>query len=104
MIPKAAQLHAEELLENTPEELRRRPQWVVWRYEQREGKFTKVPYNPSTGRRVDTTDMLSWCAFGEALDAVESGGYSGVGFVFCSADPYVGIDLDECRDPETGEL
>jgi putative DNA primase/helicase len=35
---------------------------------------------------------------------LESGDYEGVGFVFCSADPYVGIDLDHCRDPETGEI
>jgi len=27
-----------------------------------------------------------------------------VGFVFSSADPFVGIDLDDCRDPETGAI
>jgi putative DNA primase/helicase len=27
-----------------------------------------------------------------------------VGFVFCSGDPYVGIDLDDCVDPETGQI
>jgi putative DNA primase/helicase len=27
-----------------------------------------------------------------------------VGFVFSSGDPYTGIDLDEVRNPETGEL
>jgi putative DNA primase/helicase len=32
------------------------------------------------------------------------GGYSGVGFVFSSGDPYTGIDLDHCIDPETGEI
>jgi primase-polymerase (primpol)-like protein len=30
--------------------------------------------------------------------------YDGVGFVFCSADPLTGIDLDGCRDPESGEI
>jgi putative DNA primase/helicase len=31
-------------------------------------------------------------------------GYPGVGFVFTSGDPYVGVDLDGCRDPGTGEI
>ena len=26
------------------------------------------------------------------------------GFVFTASDPYAGIDLDDCRDPETGEI
>jgi putative DNA primase/helicase len=24
--------------------------------------------------------------------------------VFCSADPFAGIDLDKCRNPETGKV
>lgn len=27
-----------------------------------------------------------------------------VGFVFTRDDPFVGIDLDHCRDPETGKI
>jgi putative DNA primase/helicase len=29
---------------------------------------------------------------------------AGVGFVFTKDDPYAGIDLDHCRNPETGEI
>jgi putative DNA primase/helicase len=32
------------------------------------------------------------------------GYYAGIGFVFSSADPYTAIDLDHCRDTETGEI
>jgi putative DNA primase/helicase len=92
--------------ENIPEQLTERPQWVCWRLETRDGKPTKVPYTPGTERRASTTDLLTWRTFEEALAAYERSEppYDGIGFVFSSADPFVGIDLDDCRNPETGEI
>ena len=94
------------LIENIPEQLTSRPQWVCWRTETREGKPTKVPYTPGTNRRASSTDLMTWRTFEEALVAYEAGEppYDGIGFVFCSADPYVGVDLDNCRNPETGDV
>jgi len=94
------------IIENIPEQLAERPQWVCWRREMRGGKPTKVPYTPGTERRASSTDLLTWRTFEEALTAYESGEppYDGIGFVFCSADPLTGIDLDGCRDPETGTI
>jgi primase-polymerase (primpol)-like protein len=94
------------IIENIPEELRARPQWVCWRLEDRDGKSTKVPYAPRVGMsvRASSTDLMTWGTFSEALAAYEDGGYDGVGFVFSSADPFVGIDLDDCRDPVSGEI
>jgi primase-polymerase (primpol)-like protein len=89
---------------NIPEELRRRPQWVAWKLEQRDGKPTKVPYIAGGVGRADTTDLMTWRTFEQAVTALETGRYNGIGFVFCSGDHYTGIDLDDCRDPETGEL
>jgi putative DNA primase/helicase len=91
-------------LNRIPEEMRMRPQWVGWSWEERNGEMTKVPYDPETGRRARVNDLLTWRPFEVALGALESGDYDGVGFVFCSGDPYVGIDLDDVRNPETGEL
>ncbi len=94
-------------VENIPAQLTERPQWVCWRLEEREGKETKVLYTPGTGRRARSNDLMTWRTFEEALAAYEAGepvAYDGIGFVFCSADPFVGIDLDGCRDPETGEV
>jgi putative DNA primase/helicase len=90
--------------EGIPEELKARPQWVNWKLEERNGYFTKVPYTPRAGRKASSTDLLTWGTFDEALAALRSGHYDGVGLVFSSGDPYCGIDLDGCRNSETGEV
>jgi len=94
------------VVQNIPEQLAERPQWVCWRLEERDDKPTKVPYTPGTLRRASSTNLMTWRTFSEALAAYEAGEppYDGIGFVFCSADPFVGIDLDGCRNPETGEV
>ncbi len=86
-----------------PDGLKIRPQWVNWRYRMQGEKWTKHPYNPRTGRKASSTDLLTWSAFHHVYDAYKAGGYDGIGFVLCSGDPFTGIDLDGCRDPESGE-
>ena len=90
-------------LDCLPEELRQRHQWVVWKLEERGGKPTKVPYIAGGGK-ASSTNSLTWRSFEEAVQALETGRYNGIGFVFSSGDPFAGVDLDDCRDPETGEL
>jgi putative DNA primase/helicase len=92
------------LLDGIPHELKRRPQWGNWRYEERGGKPTKVPYTPGTNRRASSTDLMTWRTFEEAAEALDGGRFAGVGFFVCSADPFVGIDLDDCRDRESGQI
>jgi P4 family phage/plasmid primase-like protien len=89
---------------NTPAGLREPPQWVCWRSENApDGRSRKVPCDPKTGRPASSTDPAAWSAFEQALEACAGGGYAGVGFVFTAADPFCGIDLDDCRD-EAGTL
>jgi primase-polymerase (primpol)-like protein len=92
------------IAENIPEELRERPQWVTWRYEERDGKPTKVPYTPHTSFRASAVDSTTWRPFFEAHSAYARGRCDGIGFVFSDDDPYCGIDLDKCLDPETGDI
>lgn len=94
------------IIENIPAQLTERPQWVCWRLELRDSKLTKVPFVPGTARRASSTDLMTWRTFSEALAAYRTGEppYDGIGFCFCSADPFSGIDLDHCRDPETGAV
>ncbi len=90
-------------IDRIPQELRDRPQWVAWRYERRRAKWTKVPVNPHTGRNADPADPATWGTFAQAR-AHARRQQLGLGYVFAADDPYVGIDLDQCRDPATGAL
>jgi putative DNA primase/helicase len=85
-----------------PEELKIRPQWVVWRAVG--DRPDKVPYSAKTGRKASTTDLMTWSTFEEALEACKRRACDGVGFVFSSADPYTGVDLDNCVDAQTSEI
>jgi hypothetical protein len=76
--------------ENFPEELRRRNQWV-------NHDADKQPWIAGTKQRASSTDSETWRSFDEAYRDGR-----GPGFVFTSGDPYTGVDLDHCRDPETG--
>ncbi|RQG89522.1 hypothetical protein EA473_21900 [Natrarchaeobius chitinivorans] len=48
-------------------------------------------------------DDRTWTSLERALEYVATGAADGVGFVFTATDPLVGVDLDDCRDPEAGE-
>ncbi|MDP9350142.1 MAG: hypothetical protein M3P51_01155 [Chloroflexota bacterium] len=87
-----------------PYELREHPQWVAWRPETTpDGRCVKPPYRPSNPhKRADVMDPGTWGTYEEALAVSEEGG--GVGYVLTGGDPYSVVDLDGCRDPETGEI
>ena len=88
--------------ESIPEELKVRPQWVVWRAVGE--KPDKVPYSARTGRKASSTNLMTWSTFEETQGAYKSGEYAGLGFVFSSGDPFTGVDLDGCVDAKTGEV
>jgi primase-polymerase (primpol)-like protein len=88
-----------------PERLVDRDQWVCWREQERDGKPTKLPVEPETGELASTTDDRTWRSFEEARGYAESEpSVDGLGFVFTATDPFVGVDLDDCRAPESGSL
>jgi putative DNA primase/helicase len=80
------------------EELQARPQWVCWRKEQRKGKLTKVPYSAITGSKAASDNPQTWATSAQAIHALHTGNYDGIGYVFDR--DYTGIDLDHCVNPD----
>jgi putative DNA primase/helicase len=90
---------------NIPETLRNSVHWVCWGPR---GEGEKTPVNPRTGANAKSNDRNTWGTLGEAigrfLDRGEEEKLNGIGFMFSAEDPFVGIDLDACRDKETGVI
>lgn len=87
--------------DNLPAALRETGLFCCWRYEERDGKRTKVPYNPRTGGKAQSTNPQTFAPLAVALASMERGGYSGIGVgVFGSLGA---IGIDHCIS-ETGEL
>ena len=84
--------------ENIPRELKELDQWVGWRWKQIGEKWTKVPCSLQTNRAASSNDRETWSSY------YETEGHENIGFMFSEDDTYCGIDLDACRNPETGEI
>jgi putative DNA primase/helicase len=84
-------------------ELQPLSQWVVWKGELEDGKRKKVPYNPNyRNARASVKISKSWGTLETALHALETGNYSGLGFML--TPPIVMIDLDKRVEKETGTI
>ncbi len=84
-----------------PSELAELPRWVLWRCENRHGKPAKIPYDAKSGQKASSTNAATWSEYGAAIASLDAD-YKGFGCVI--APPYVGVDLDKCRDPENGQV
>lgn len=82
--------------------------WVTWSYENRDGKLTKVPKNPFTGGNSMSNNSSTWGPFDVAFEhyrAQQHRGVHGIGFQLGDkATAFIGVDLDHCRDKETGDI
>src|SRR4030095_16824033 len=88
--------------------------WLVWRLEWEKpttkhllGRWSKIPFNARTGRHASSQDPHPWCSFEEAWRCYQNSltskkPWSGIGFAL--GDGWVGVDIDGCRDPETGTM
>lgn len=90
-----------------PQELRDKRRWCCYKIETRDGASTKIPVNAITGGYASTSDSTTWTSFRLALSGCLKYQFAGLGFML-GEDPdtgvtYVGIDLDNHEDKNTGE-
>jgi putative DNA primase/helicase len=97
---RIAQDLKERLQSGVLSELTAYPQFVVWKYTLEQMKLKKRPFNPRTNLPAKTNDASTWTRLDPALQALATGRYNGIGFVFAESDPFTGIDLDACIDKE----
>ncbi len=83
-------------------ELADKARWVAWREERRGKDVVKVPISPVIGSKASTADPATWGTLEAAERTRDEQEIAGVGIVL--GDGLGGVDLDGCRDPETGEL
>ena len=78
---------------NIPDELKQLNNWCVWKFQERNGKRTKIPFNAETGEFAKSNDPSTWSCYETAINAEN---VDGVGFFF--EPPYLGIDIDDIDD------
>lgn len=88
-----------------PLELRGLARWVgwCWRRDGKSSKWKKPPVDAKTGGVVTALDDASWLSFNNASTLYFDHDYDGLGFVL-NETPVACVDLDDCRDPMTGDL
>lgn len=80
-----------------PEELLQYKQWVLWRRAEVNGRVTKIPISPWSGKPAACDKPQTWSTYRHTRYAFQRHRCDGIGFVFTEADPFCGIDLDHCR-------
>jgi hypothetical protein len=91
-------------LNRIPDELCGFNNWVVWKAVIKGGKWAKVPFNPKNGKPASSTDPATWSVINSVCHTLGGGGYDGIGFMLSKDNQIIGIDLDHCRNPGTGEI
>lgn len=86
-------------------DLKSLPHWVAWKVINKQ----KVPINPHTGKGAKTNDPLTWGTRAQAATRKLSMGGKGIGLMLGPIQgqndlSFGGIDLDTCRNTETGEI
>ena len=88
------------IFDNIPALLTTQPNWVLWRYELKDGKWTKVPKR-TNGSNASTANPATWHTFASVRAAYQRVGFDGVGIVL-TGKPLenglflVGMDFDHC--------
>lgn len=80
--------------------------WLTWEYlwNDKSSKYDKPPCDARSGMVCGATDPAHWGTFDEARKTAKRRNMAGVGLAIRVEDDLTGIDLDDCRNPATGEF
>lgn len=89
------------IYDNIPDYIKKHGKFCCWKYEEREGKRTKIPYHPFTRERARSNDPGSFVDYQMACCFAEGSEYDGIGLGIFGE--ICAIDIDHCVT-ESGEL
>ena len=84
------------MLNNIPDELKKIPNFVLWRLEIVNGIDTKVPYNPHNGYHASIKNPLTWSTWEHCITILPQTDMTGIGFVIT---PELGLTCLDIDDP-----
>ncbi len=94
-----------------PQELAKSKQWIVWSYEVTEqiGGIYRVEKHPYQPKNPDNTIIRNrhsdWSDLATAIRCFQENSHiDGIGYLFVEGDGLIGIDLDNCRNPDTSKI
>ena len=86
-----------------PKELRKLPQWVIWRYAKCQNRWAKIPFQPFPLFEPAKSDQPeTWGDFDAAVLYLNWEKDDGIGLMMREENGIVAIDLDKCREVSTG--
>lgn len=85
--------------------LTKQRRWVIWKWEPKKGKPTKVPYKAaSPNSKASSTNAKTWGSYASARAAFnERDDVDGIGYMLFNGE-VAALDLDKCRDPDTNTI
>jgi putative DNA primase/helicase len=87
-----------------PDAMKTEARWALWRYELRDGVWSKTPYRVNGQQRAKSNDASTWTTFAIAIDAYFYSDQKFDGLLFALGDDWAGMDLDDCYDAETNVI
>lgn len=84
----------ESVYNNIPQYVKEHGLFCCWKYEDRDGRKTKVPHNPFTGKRVKSNNPSTFVDFESACLVASKGSYDGIGLGIFG--DLCAIDIDHC--------
>jgi putative DNA primase/helicase len=80
-----------DMIQNLPKDIKENGRFCLWRYEEQNGRTTKIPYQVN-GKRASSKNIRHFASFAEVLKA--SPQYDGIGMGIFA--PFAALDIDNC--------